>query len=86
MWAIRDKTAGPQGFPLKELLEAVIKSTGVGFAHHWRIKKAQGYGADVCSLDDQTAASEEGVVITVERINNIVNDPNQWFFDFSLRG
>lgn len=81
MYLIRDSTNDGQQFPLTKLLEEVcLVDEKAGLPSSWLITSVQGYGLDVCALED--AINTRGSLsINAERLVDISRDENQWFYD-----
>lgn len=79
-YLIRDKSPGPQGFPLDTLLERVLEASNHEQERSWILEKVRGYGLEVCELEDRVLSSQE-VTAPASKILKLARDPNQWFFD-----
>lgn len=78
MLSIKDATDDAQQLPLAHLLEFVRGLASQSST--WTITSANGYGKDICSLEDALDKEVSMVVEPLELIR-ICRDENQWFYD-----
>ncbi len=79
MYLIRDHVQDAQRFPLTKLLELVANSIDTNRII-WTIKKARGYGEQICEIEDNLMTMDE-VKVTANKLIDISKDDEQWFYD-----
>lgn len=76
---ILDREESPQGFPLGLLISKICEATGATDGE-LRIRRSQGYGAQVCHWDELLDRADE-IPVAFEDLARISQGTDEWFFD-----
>ena len=78
-WYIYDELGTPQRLVFDQLLKFLSSLPMV--SKSCAVCRAEGYGVEICDLDDAIQLNGANVNIEIEDLLRIANDKNQWFYD-----
>jgi hypothetical protein len=73
----------PQGFPFRALV-ARIRELACDGACQFLIRRAQGYGAQVCHWDEMLDQAEE-VSVSADELERLSSGTEEWFYNLDAR-
>jgi hypothetical protein len=76
---IRDEDDTPQGFPLKVLIQLIIRQLGSSVFQLW-ILRSQGYGLRIKEWDE-LLDKQERLLVDHELLQEISSGTEEWFYD-----
>ncbi len=80
---IFDREDTPQGFPLRALVARIRELAGDGGCQ-LLIRRAQGYGAQVCRWDEMLDRAEE-ISVPADELERLSSGKQEWFYNLDAR-